>query len=369
MDEMKRLYIEPTSDCNLACEMCFRHTWFDEEPGDMGRDVFEKVLATMPDSVESVFLGGMGEPLYHQDIIQMVVKVKETGVRVEMLTNGNLLDETMMHALMDAGLDRLWISLDEIEPSAMDGVGHPHYDEMIHKIKQINRLKLVNKSEMELGINFVVTKKNVEQLASLSMFVHKYRIAEVNISHMQPASKEAAKDILYERTLNMSIGSDVFGATKSVVNMPYMDFNLQEVKRGVGGFMGKMNLDLRISGNPVPRRSRTCRFVEDGITFVRSDGQVSPCMALLHNGRTIIDDTERKIYHHSFGDAGKDGVGKVWNSEEYVAFREKVKAFSFSPCVDCGHCEFAEENVEDCFGNEKPVCGACLWAEGLLTCP
>ena len=27
---LKKLYIEPTTKCNLNCKMCFRHTWFEE---------------------------------------------------------------------------------------------------------------------------------------------------------------------------------------------------------------------------------------------------------------------------------------------------------------------------------------------------
>ena len=27
---LRKLYIEPTTKCNLNCKMCFRHSWFDE---------------------------------------------------------------------------------------------------------------------------------------------------------------------------------------------------------------------------------------------------------------------------------------------------------------------------------------------------
>ena len=32
---LKKLYIEPTTKCNLNCKMCFRNTWFDESIGEL----------------------------------------------------------------------------------------------------------------------------------------------------------------------------------------------------------------------------------------------------------------------------------------------------------------------------------------------
>ena len=57
------------------------------------------------------------------------------------------------------------------------------------------------------------------------------------------------------------------------------------------------------------------------------------------------------------------------NSDEYKAFRERVRGFEFSPCIRCGGCDNRLENCEDCFGNGAPTCGGCLWSEGIVTCP
>ena len=44
---LRKLYIEPTTKCNLNCKMCFRHTWFDEPICDMDFADFERVLERM----------------------------------------------------------------------------------------------------------------------------------------------------------------------------------------------------------------------------------------------------------------------------------------------------------------------------------
>ena len=91
----KALHIEPTSKCNLSCTMCFRKTWLDEPFADMrSRAVFERTRDTMPDTVETVFFGGMGEPLFHRDILDDG-EARRFDPRdcqgTELLTNGTLL--------------------------------------------------------------------------------------------------------------------------------------------------------------------------------------------------------------------------------------------------------------------------------------
>jgi len=66
---LKKLYIEPTTKCNLNCKMCFRHTWFDEPICDLSLEDFRHAIETMPSSVEPVFLAAMGEPLFHRGIV------------------------------------------------------------------------------------------------------------------------------------------------------------------------------------------------------------------------------------------------------------------------------------------------------------
>jgi len=59
----------------------------------------------------------------------------------------------------------------------------------------------------------------------------------------------------------------------------------------------------------------------------------------------------------------------VWRDPTLIAFRERVRAFEFSPCTLCDGCLLSETNDEDCYGNPFPTCGGCLWAQGVVQCP
>ena len=375
---LRRLYIEPTTKCNLNCKMCFRNTWFDEPICDLSLEDFRHVIQTMPSSVETVFFGGMGEPLFHRDIHEMIRFAAETGVDVELLTNGTLLSEDMINGLLDAGLSRLWISIDDLQTdssihadadhSSPDHAGHDHSGRVLSNIRLFNKIRQKRLSSISLGITFVAMKSNVHQLAQLPFFIAQHLVDEVNVSNISPTDESSQNEMLYTGLVNMYTGPGK-GSVLPTVRLPYFDMNIPEAADGIRNLMRKQNFHLYFNDQPVLRQAGYCKFVREGMAFVRSDGQVCPCMALLHNGYTWLSNVRRKITHCSFGSIKDQPLDQIWNSNEYKTFRRKFDDFEFSPCIYCGHCEMFSENQEDCIGNTHPACGGCLWAEGVLSCP
>ena len=365
---LKKLYIEPTTKCNLNCKMCFRHTWFDEPICDLSLEDFRHAIETMPPSVETVFFGGMGEPLFHRDIVQMVRIAAETGADVEVLTNGTLLTEAMIHALIDGGLTRLWISIDDLEAVDCDLSGHGHSSKVLNNIRLFNRIRTAKMTGTALGITFVAMKSNVHQLAKLPFFTAQFLVDEVNVSNISPTDESSWKEMLYTGLVNMYTGP-AKGNVLPTVRLPYFDMNVPEAAAGITSLMARQNFFLMFNDQPVMRKTAYCKFVREGMTFVRADGKVCPCMALLHNGYTYISDMQRKITHCSFGNIRQQSLAEIWNGADYKAFRRKFDDFEFASCLYCGHCELFAENKEDCIGNSHPACGGCLWAEGVLSCP
>ena len=374
---LRKLYIEPTTKCNLNCKMCFRHTWFDEPMCDLSLEEYRHVLETMPKSVETIFFGGMGEPLFHKDILEMIRLAAETGADVELLTNGTLLSETMINGIMDAGLTRLWISIDDLETDSSinanshaggDHSGHNHSGKVLSNIRTLNKIRQKRLSSISLGITFVAMKSNAHQLGKLPFFIAQHLVDEVNVSNISPTDEASQKELLYTGLVNMYTGPGK-GSVLPTVRMPYFDMNIPEAADGIRSLMSKQNFNLYFNDQPVLRKTGYCKFVREGMTFVRADGQVSPCMALLHNGYTYMHNIRRKISRCTFGSVKEQPLAEIWNSREYKAFRRKFDDFDFASCLYCGHCELFEENQEDCIGNTHPACGGCLWAEGVLSCP
>ena len=101
--QLAKVYIEPTNRCNLSCRTCVRNTW-DEEQGDMAQTTFKKIMAGLRKlkPKPAVFFGGLGEPLAHPDILEMVRQARRHASQVELITNGMLLDEQVCRQLVDS---------------------------------------------------------------------------------------------------------------------------------------------------------------------------------------------------------------------------------------------------------------------------
>ena len=334
-----KIYIEPTDMCNLNCSICFRHGWIDETPGRMDMEVFHKIANEINTirSVKEVFFGGMGEPLFHPDIVEMIKSI-ESPVKKSLLTNASLLSTEMSEKLIEAGLDELWISMDGFcsecyEKMRLGG----QYEKLLGSIDSFNSTRqLYHKKtgkKVDLGITFVITGQNAEELRNIDDFADKYNVDEINISHMIPGYPIKEEELLHEK-----------------LNVP----------------VGKMHR-LKSGSEKIPEDE--CPFISKDCMFIRRDGDIAPCMQLLHSCRTYLYEEERIITRFAYGNVKDLSIMDCWNDEKYVAFRGRVKEFYFPFCRHCTGCDDRKGNLRDCFLAEAPTCGACIWASGKVFCP
>ena len=369
-DSMKRLYIEPTARCNLQCSMCFRNSWRDEAIGDMSMETFHRAMDTMPGSVETVFFGGMGEPLAHEHILDMVREAKARGKRVELLSNGTLLTEARSAALLDAGLDMLWLSIDSLEENSYERIRQNSKFTLVKRhIEEFNRLRIRLKRKVKLGIAFVAMKSNAHELAKLPYFATWHMVNEVNVSNVIPTDEHTAAEMLCDHVVDWGLGDDAPMETSPQIHLPLMNWDHPGAAEGLRGLLSNSMCNVYLSGQKVLRESRSCRFINEGHCFVKFDGEVSPCMPLLRNGVVYLRGKTRLIHRHSYGNVLEKRLDDIWNSEDYAGLRHRVKNFEFSYCFRCSLCEYWEEGHTDCFGSPSPACGGCLWSEGVISCP
>jgi radical SAM protein with 4Fe4S-binding SPASM domain len=114
--------LAPSQICNLRCSYCSQGRKKDDlikegfEFKLMEYDIFlefVKQLKQFPEKLKLVFLSGMGEPLVHQRLPEMIRHLREMDVadRLEIFTNGLLLTKEVADALAGSGLTRLRVSL------------------------------------------------------------------------------------------------------------------------------------------------------------------------------------------------------------------------------------------------------------------
>ena len=118
---LRDLRISVTDRCNFRCRYCMPRERFGEEHTFLPRraylsfDEIEKVvLACKPLGLEKVRITG-GEPLLRPDLPDLVSKLSAAGVETALTTNASLLSD-QAERLAEAGLDRVTVSLDALDP-------------------------------------------------------------------------------------------------------------------------------------------------------------------------------------------------------------------------------------------------------------
>src|SRR3954447_26432885 len=121
---LRDLRISVTDRCNFRCTYCMpREVFGPDWDGYLPREAlltFEKIPRLtrlfVREGVEKIRLTG-GEPLLRRDIERLVEMIARTkGVQdLALTTNGSLLTRERAHALRDAGLNRVTVSLDSVD--------------------------------------------------------------------------------------------------------------------------------------------------------------------------------------------------------------------------------------------------------------
>lgn len=108
-----RLWIEPTSRCNLECPYCPNRDLPKAELGFMSLDLFQKIIADAARfGVHDVNLFHRGESLVHRGLCEMIAAAREAGLATRLHTNGSFLDRRKAERLIEAGLDFISFSVD-----------------------------------------------------------------------------------------------------------------------------------------------------------------------------------------------------------------------------------------------------------------
>jgi MoaA/NifB/PqqE/SkfB family radical SAM enzyme len=365
---LAKVYIETTNLCNLACRTCMRHSW-DETLGQMSADTFEKVLDGIREfsNPPTVFFGGLGEPLFHPFTIEWVSKAKALGARVEMITNGTLLTEERSRALVDAGLDVLWVSIDGATPESYTDVRLGA--ELPNVLENLQRLRPMRKGFYQptpvIGVVFVAMKRNINDLPKVIALGKSFGARRFMVTNVLPYTEEMQNEVVYSRSLR----NITYLPSPSLPSLSLPKMDIDDTTREA--FLQAMNsgCSIELAGQNLGAGNDVCTFIESGSVTIGWDGNLSPCPPLLHNHVSYLHGKIRRSRKHVVGNVNERSLHELWSDPEYVAYRERVQGFAFAPCTPCGGCDLSESNEEDCFGNTFPSCGGCLWNQAVIQCP
>lgn len=142
------LFLDPSSMCNLACNFCpcggaHKELWQDNKKvGMMSYELFRKIIddvARFPRKLKTLRLYKEGEPLVNPRFPDMVryAKEREIADKIDTTSNGILLKHDLALAIIDAGLDRINISIEALSKEEYFNIcgAKIDFDEFLENLK------------------------------------------------------------------------------------------------------------------------------------------------------------------------------------------------------------------------------------------
>ncbi|MDR3630584.1 MAG: radical SAM/SPASM domain-containing protein [Desulfocapsaceae bacterium] len=283
------LFVDPSSACNFQCTFCptgdrglIGRTG--RYQGSLDFDLYRKIideLPLFPDTIKVLRLYKDGEPFLNRNLVKMVAYARQSGnvPYIDTTTNGTLLDPKTVGPLIEAGLDKINISV--------DGMNDAQY---------LNFTKY--------PFNFRKFVDNVKWL-----YEHKGNL-EVVIKIPKELITEAQQKEFYE----------TFGDYCDRIFIEnfapcWPDFDV-EARTGI-------TISQGIYQQPLSNTD-VCPYIFYGMS-VNAGGEVSACFL----------DWQRKLI---IGDAKKQTLAEIWNSREFNRLRIDHLEGRRREMTVCSHC-------------------------------
>jgi MoaA/NifB/PqqE/SkfB family radical SAM enzyme len=112
MKKYKKVYIEITNVCNLECSFC---PGTERRLGYMTKEQFLHVIKEIKPYTDYVYFHLMGEPLLNPELEGFIAICAANDIKVNLTTNGTLLEKNKTKLLNSPGLRKVSISLHSFE--------------------------------------------------------------------------------------------------------------------------------------------------------------------------------------------------------------------------------------------------------------
>jgi radical SAM protein with 4Fe4S-binding SPASM domain len=197
----KRVTIEFTNDCNLKCVMCPRNK-VNFEKSYLDEKIFDKIINELSNYEDLAIVPFFrGESLLHKNFEKYIKKLKELKrSKIQLFTNGVLLNQKIADFLVETKVDFISISLDAINKNVYKEIrGFDFFEKIIENINYLLKIKKEKKSLIEIQISLVKIDKNIDEIDEFVNFwknkVDRVRIYEEHTKDDKLGKLEDTKEI------------------------------------------------------------------------------------------------------------------------------------------------------------------------------
>src|SRR6266704_522057 len=197
-----KLFVEVTTRCNLGCFMCVKQTdGCGMTEGDLTPEIFAALEPAFP-NLEALVLNGVGEPLLNPHLETFIRRAKSlmpAAGWIGFQSNGLLLSVSRAFSLVEAGLDKICLSIDAASPETFRKVREGG------EITEIGRAfaalaaakERCNRPEVRVGIEFVAMRSNLGELPAALRWAAEQGASFAIVTHVLPYEDQHAAESAY----------------------------------------------------------------------------------------------------------------------------------------------------------------------------
>lgn len=168
------LMICPTHRCNLKCAICAR-SYEEQQHPVLSNELPDARWLQLVDEaaalgVRYLSIGGGGEPTLRRELVMAIcAKAKQLGLEGHLQTNGTVLRQEDVTALVDMGWDHVTISLDGPVAVINDAIRFKNaFNESLKRIDMLRAEKSQRRAaKPDIQVHMVITALNFDQLEAM----------------------------------------------------------------------------------------------------------------------------------------------------------------------------------------------------------
>jgi pyrroloquinoline quinone biosynthesis protein E len=254
LDAPLAILAEVTHRCPLQCPYCSNPLELDRARDELDTDAWRRVLdqaAAM--GVLQVHFSG-GEPMARRDLEDLVAHAARAGLYTNLITSGVLLSEARTDALVEAGIDHVQISFQDVDDAAGDRIAGYAGAQRLKR----DAAARVRARGLPLTINAVMHRQNLSRLPAVIELAVELGAGRLEVAHVQYYGWALAnRDALLPTRAQLDDATAIVEAARErlrgrlVIDYVVPDYHAMLPKACMGGWARRF-LNVTPSGKALP---------------------------------------------------------------------------------------------------------------------
>lgn len=281
-------HLEITKACNLNCIHCF---WPSHNNIYLSKESIFNLLNDLSQmGCLYLYISG-GEAFLHPNFIEILQYANSLDFCITIMTNGTLIDQSIINELKKIKIDHIQISVYSIDETI-----HDQITESKGSLKKtLDAIDLLKSNGIEVQIASPILKENKDSVTKVSnYFKNKYNIF-VDHDYKIAARKDFSKDNLKHR-----------------------------IK--IDDFKYLVEKDNIIDVNPIENRLNNICGASIEMICISPDGTVSPCAN----------------FDYAVGNINDSSINHIWNNSSKLLNFRNITINNFIKCKNCEYLQFCK---------------------------